>query len=457
MSPQAPPPKPRLFSLAWPLLAELVLGFGVGLLGLWLASRSSDASAAAFGVANQVFAAFFLLFRVVNIGVSVVITQNLGAGNLQAAERIARAALGASTWIGLCSCLLILLGAGPLLSLVNAPDDVRALAQPYLQVLALALLLDAYTAAMASVMRAHLRAREVMLVILSMHALHLSLCLPLMQAFGLPGFAMALAISRVLGIVANLWLWRRHLQIRPSLDDAWRLQLRLLMPALRIGLPGAAENIAYRVAVIASLAVVAGFGTQSLATHGYTAQIMNLIVLSTVALGFAGEILIGHAIGAGEFKRAHRLVRKSLAWALGISTLLALCAALGANWLLRVFTEDAGIIASATTLLWIGVALEPGRSFNVIVINALRATGDAEFPVYVGMASMLVVMAGGSWFFGHVLGWGLAGIWLAYALDEWLRGVLMLWRWHALRWVPVAKRSWRESRPVAATPILENP
>ena len=39
---------PRLVSLTWPLMAELVLGFGVGLLGLWLAARQSDTSAAAF-------------------------------------------------------------------------------------------------------------------------------------------------------------------------------------------------------------------------------------------------------------------------------------------------------------------------------------------------------------------------------------------------------------------------
>jgi Na+-driven multidrug efflux pump len=70
--------RPRLIHVAWPLLAELVLGFGVGLLGLWLASRGSDASSAAFALSNQLQGAFFLLFRIISMGVSVVVTQYVG-------------------------------------------------------------------------------------------------------------------------------------------------------------------------------------------------------------------------------------------------------------------------------------------------------------------------------------------------------------------------------------------
>ena len=54
--------------------------------------------------------------------------------------------------------------------------------------------------------------------------------------------------------------------------------------ARRLSLPGAAEAIAYRVAVLASVTVVSSMGTTALATQGYAMQIMNVIVLSTVAL-----------------------------------------------------------------------------------------------------------------------------------------------------------------------------
>lgn len=436
--------RPHLLALAWPLLAEMVLGFGVGLLGLWLASRESDASAAAFALANQLQGTFFLLFRVIGMGVSVVITQNLGAGNRAGAQATARAALGASSWLGLVTGLVVFFGAASLLALLNAPPAVLRLGQPYLQVLALALALDAFNASMASVMRAHMRTREVMFNILAMHGLHLLLCLPLMRGFGalpalgLVGFALAMVLSRIFGLLIHLALWRWRLQIIPQVRDWWIVRWQLLRPVLHIGLPGAAENVAYRLAMLVSVTVVAGLGSQALATQTYAFQLMNVVVLFSVSLGFAGEILVGHLIGAGHLRQAHRLLRKTLLWGLLMSFCMALLVAAGAPWALALFTQDAQIIAGATTLLWITVLLEPGRTCNVVIINALRATGDARFPVAAGAASMLLVMAGGSWLLGVHFKLGLVGVWIAYAADEWLRGLAMAARWFGRGWLASA-------------------
>lgn len=444
---EAAAPRPRLLMLAWPLLAELVLGFGVALLGLWLASRESDAASAAFALSNQVLGAFFLLFRIVSMGVSVVITQNLGAGHLEGAHGVARASLGASTWLGLGTAVIVGSSAGPLLRLLDAPVAVLAVGEPYLQALALALLLDAYNASMSAVLRAHLRTREAMFNILAMHAVHLLLAFPIMRgwgplpALGLPGFAVAMALSRGFGMAVHLWLWQQRLHLRTQAADWWRVRRGVLGPALHIGVPGAAEAIAYRLAMLASMAAVSGMGTAALATHTYASQVMTLIVLSTVAIGFAGEILVGHLVGAGDLHRANRMVKRSLATGLVVSLLLAIVAAATAPWTLRVFTNDADILAQAGTLLWLTVLLEPGRTCNIVVINALRATGDARFPVLVGAVSMLVVMAGGSWLLGVHFGLGLVGVWIAYAADEWVRGLIMAARWMRHGWVGAARRT----------------
>ncbi|MEY4730138.1 MAG: hypothetical protein RL020_1296 [Pseudomonadota bacterium] len=437
------PARPRLLSLTWPLFAELILGFGVGLLGLWLAARSSDNAAAAFALSNHLLSAFFLLFRIISMGLSVVITQNLGASNRVDADRTARAALGATTWLAIFTAVLVFFGAEFLLTAMNAPLPVLQLAKPYLQMLSLALALDAYNATMASVMRAHLRTRDTMLNILAMHALHLILCFPLMQSMGLVGFAVAMAISRAFGLAWHILLWRWRLELIPHARDWWTLHGKILAPVLHIGLPGAAENIAYRMGLLVSINVVSGLGATQLATHSYTSQIMNMIVLFTTAIGFACEILIGHLIGAGQLHEANRLLRKCLFWGLGVSFCLAIIAALTAQWTMRLFTQDAQIIASATTLIWLTVVLEPGRTCNIIVINALRATGDARFPVFAGAASMLLILAGGSWLLGMYFKLGLVGVWVAYATDEWVRGIIMTTRWFRFGWLPSARKTRR--------------
>lgn len=438
--------RPRLFALTWPMLLELLLGIGIGIIGTALAARLSDNSGAAFGLANQVFAALFVLFRVIGAGVSVAVTQALGAGRRDQADAVARAVVGASTWLGLGGAVAALIAAGPLLTLVNAPPEVAPLAKTLLQALAPALMLDAWNANMSSVMRSHLRSREALFVVVVIQVITLVVALLTMPNLGLVGYALACALGRGVGLVAHILLWRTRLDLRLRAADWWRLVRAPLATVLHIGIPGAAENIFWRLAFMTSLAAVAQLGAHALATHAYTMQFLHVILMFSLAISFAVEIMVGHMIGAGKLHRANRLVRRSLAMGIVLALVVSCAFALAGPWLLTYFTSDPAIIALGCTLLWWTVLVEPGRSFNLVVINALRAAGDARYPVVVGSASMVIVLAGGSWFLGVYLGWGLVGVWIAYAADEWIRGLLMWRRWATLGWLPHARAAHRRLR-----------
>jgi len=446
----APSARPRLFALTWPMLLELLLGIGIGIIGTALAARLSDNSGAAFGLANQVFAALFVLFRVIGAGVSVAVTQALGAGRRDQADAVARAVVGASTWLGVGGAVAALIAAGPLLGLVNAPPEVAPLAKTLLQALAPALLLDAWNANMSSVMRSHLRSREALFVVVVIQVITLVVALLAMPSLGLVGYALACAVGRGVGLVMHILLWRARLNLRLRAADWWRLVRAPLATVLHIGIPGAAENISWRLAFMTSLAAVAQLGAHSLATHAYTMQFLHVILMFSLAISFAVEIMVGHMIGAGRLHAANRLVRRSLALGIVLALVVSCAFALAGPWLLTQFTSDPAIIALGCTLLWWTVLVEPGRSFNLVVINALRAAGDARYPVVVGSASMAIVLAGGSWFLGVHLGWGLVGVWIAYAADEWIRGLLMWRRWATLGWLPHARAAHRRLRATRA-------
>jgi putative MATE family efflux protein len=442
--------KPRLTAVAAPLFFELALGIGVGMVGTALAARLGDAHAAAFALANHVFSALFILFRIVGAGVSVVVAQALGRSNRAAADAAARAALGASTWLGAGIALAALVLAGPLLSALNAPPDVLPLALPLLQWLAPAMLLDAWNATQSSVIRAHLRGRDVLRVIVAMYVLHLALAVPLMAHFGLPGFALALVASRLLGVALHTWLWRERLGLHLRSPDWWRAPRAELRAVLAIGAPGAVENILYRLCFLVSVAVVGQLGAAPLAVHAYTSQLNHAVLLAGLATGLAVEIVLGHHIGAGRLRAADRLVRRALAIGLPLSMLLAVAAALAGPWWLHLFTSNTAIVAQALVLLWWSVLLEGGRTFNLVLVNALRAAGDARFPALVAVLSMPLVLALGSWWLGVHWGLGLVGVWVAYAADEWLRGLAMWWRWRTLGWVPQARQAHRRLRTGSA-------
>jgi Na+-driven multidrug efflux pump len=440
----------RLNAVAGPILGEFLLGMTVSMAGLWLASHTSDESGAAFGLVGQVQEALSVMFRVLAIGLGVQIGQMLGGGQQEAARRCATVALGAGTWVGLVALGWMVFGASWTLDVLNAPDSVSALAEPYMALLGPVMLLDAYNLGMAAILRAHLHVRESLRVMVAMHLTHLALAAVLMrgvgswEGMGLYGYALAMLVSRALGLTQHLALWRSKLGLRPTRKDWSSVPWALLAPVLRVGVPGAATEMVYRLSFMVSLAATARLGAAALATHSYTLQLLKYVLLVSLAIGWAIEIMVGRLVGAGELAKADRLVRKGVRNGLLASGGMALLFALAAPWLMRAFTRDPQIIAAAQTLLWLSLILETGRVFNLILTGALRATGDVIVPTGAGMVSMAVAMGFGSYLLGRLF--GLPGIWLSYALDEWIRGLVLLTRWFRRSWLRSARDTQRNVR-----------
>jgi Na+-driven multidrug efflux pump len=102
--------------------------------------------------------------------------------------------------------------------------------------------------------------------------------------------------------------------------------------------------------------------------------------------------------------------------------------------IISIMTSNEGIKTMAFAMLTIALIHEPGRNFNTIIIPALKGAGDVKFPVYVGMIFMWGFGVTLAFVFGKVVGWGLMGICAAMAIDEWSRGLVILWRWRGGRW-----------------------
>ncbi len=442
--------RPSLSKVTLPLVGEFLLGISVAMTGLYLASHTSDAAASTFGLTQQVLETLFVVFRVLAIGTGILVTQRLGGGQPDQAREIAFAAVGASTWAGLAVASWLLLGDQLTLDILNAPVELRPQASLYMALLAPSMVLEACNLCMAAVLRAHLYVRESLWIMLAMHGSHLLLAFLFMRGWGawagwgLNGYAVAWMISRSIGLSLHIWLWRSRMGFRPTWHHGWRVSGSKLWPILHIGLPGAAHELMYRMAFLVSLSATARLGVSALATHSYTLQTLKYVALISIALGWACEIMVGRLVGAGRLREADRMVRKAVRNGLLASGALVIFAALVAPWWMRIFTRDVVIIETAQTLLWLSVMLELGRVFNLVLVGALRATGDVHFPVLAGSASIVLFLGVGSYLLGRTF--GLPGIWMAYVLDECVRGALMWWRWRRQAWLPYAKLILRRMR-----------
>jgi putative MATE family efflux protein len=444
-----------LLSLTWPIFVEQGLRVLIGTVDTLMVSHIGDDAVSGLSVSNQIVMLFLITFAFIGIGSSVVITHHLGGRDRRGADQISTTAISVNLWIGVVVSILVTLFSTRMLELMRVPAGPMGFAKPFLALMGGTLFLESMNVSIAAILRAHTYARDAMLVALGQNVINvIGNCLLLFGLFGCPrlgvvGVALSSVFSRVVANVALWLLLARRTRLKLRWRDFFSFDRERIGRILHIGLPAAGENISYTLAFIVVTTFVATMGSTPLATQNYVLNIERWVILLNVSIGLGTEILIGHWIGAGQFEFAyHELLRNlkiAFFCAIGGMALLALLA----PGLLGIFTTTPAVIGLGTVLLRMGLLLEPGRVFNVVVINGLRATGDARFPVLVGLVCMWCLWVPLAWLLGVRFGLGLVGVWISMICDEWTRGLLMYYRWRRRKWLPAAELSHSSARAKA--------
>jgi putative MATE family efflux protein len=432
--------KLSLFAITWPIFVESALQMFLRISDTFMLSKVSDNAVAAVGVANQIIMMCVLLFSFVSIGTTVVVSQYLGAGRHGEIRRLTGSSLAINLGFGILISILAAAFCGPMLQLLGLKGSLLTLGSGYLTIAGGALVVQALLTAVTAVIQAHGLTRQTMVVTIGINILNIfGNYLFIYGAMGFPklgatGVAISTAFSQCVGLLINFGLLRRIVGIRLQWIDFTRWKKEHVRHVLKVGLPSSGATVSYLAGQFVNTAMITTLGAQMLATRVYTQNIMFIVMVLAMSLGRGVQIIVGHLIGAGDRQQAYRQVFVNLARSLVITLIGVTLLALVRVPLLKLFTGDPTIISLGATLLLLGFLLEPGRNFNIILEKSLQAAGDARFPM---VASILVTWLFSlplTYFLGIRLGYGLLGIWSAFIVDEWLRGLILFVRWKTRAW-----------------------
>lgn len=446
--------KLSLFAITWPLFIEIMLYMLMGNADTLMLSQYSDNSVAAVGVSNQILSMVIVMFGFVATGTAILVAQNLGAKMDDDAREVSAVSIGANLVFGLILSAAVFIFSEQLLRLMDLPPELFDEANSYLRIVGGFSFIQSLIMTVSSIIRSYGFTRDIMYVTIGMNVLNvIGNYLFIFGPFGFPvlgveGVAISTTVSRILGLLAAIYVMTKRVPGSLPLSMLFSFPKKHLKNLLNIGIPSAGEHLSYNGSQMVITYFIATLGTQALTAKVYTQNVMMFIFLFSIAISQGTQILIGHMVGAKEIENAYKRALKSLKLAIIISIVTASIVSFFSKNLLGIFTDNMSIIELGTTLILLTIILEPGRSFNLVLISSLRAAGDVKFPVYMGILSMWGVSVTLSYFLGIHLGMGLVGIWIAFIADEWLRGLLMLWRWRSRVWV---KKSFvPDAQPVQA-------
>lgn len=429
-----------LKKLTVPIFIDLFLHFITLIMNTYMVAKVSIHLVGAMGAGNEVMDLFITIFNFLSVGCSVVVAQALGARNNNLAKRVIHASLTFNTIIGIVSASVIYFFGYEILELLRVPQQLRGDSFSYLHILGIALAFDGIGMVLAAVLRVYNLATAVMLVSLLMNVITLfGNAVALFGWFGLAnyglyGVGLSTLIGRLIGVFVLLWILVRVAKVRIYIKMLFSLPFNILKKILSVGLPSAGENLLWTTQYLVAFSFIASMGEASLNVQTIYFQITLLILLCGASISVANEVIVGHLVGAMKFDEAYTRTFHALRLGL-IATLVVVLVAYFAKFeIMQRLNLTPELQKVMLPLFTLSIVLETGRTFNVVTVNALRASGDAKFPLMTGFIFMWGLSLPLGYFLGIDLGYGIVGVWVGFVADEWLRGLVNTWRWRSRKW-----------------------
>ena len=405
---------------------------------------------AAVGVSWQIFLVVVVFISSLFTGMSVLVARFAGAGDPDKVDRTVYQAF--LTAVGLSLGVLAPLGyalAPSLLDLVNAAPEVKAEALPYLRITFVfssgMLIFFMLGGALRSAGDARTPLRLGIVVTVLNVALNVILIggLGPIPAFGTAGAAMGTVIAYgVVGLYALVRLWDGTWVIAFPRGGRLGPDWGIIRALFRFGLPTGIQGIAMNIGGVLLLAFIGSLAQSAAAQAAYAVsytQLFSLITWTTVGLMGAAAAVAGQSLGAGDADRAdaavHAAARIGLVSAAAIGAVFLLIP----RQLLAIFGMNEPVVVEIGVLLLRILSLS-GLFIAVALTytGGLQGTGDTKSPLYISIASQIVVPLGICFVIQQMATLDPIDIWLAILLGHATRCTLSVLRFNQGKWRSIA-------------------
>lgn len=443
-----------LFKLGWPIFVQSLLSMCLGYIDVLMISHYSSSAVGGLGNANQILGFLTLAFSIISSATGVIVAQYLGAKLKDKLSEIYTVSIFFNLILSIFISLIVFIFCDGILVLMKVPDGMVHDARNYMQIVGGFMFTQAIIDTFSQIFRSNGKTKIGMFIAIGMNLIniggnYLFLYGPLSYLeLGVRGVAISTTISRIAAIAAGIVFFKYKIDGHISIKYLRPFPADILKKLLKLGLPTAGENISYNIAQLIILRFINSFNSEVFTnTKTYASMLSNFSYLYSISAAMATAIIVGHAVGANEYDFAYKRVTSTLTKSMLISVLIAIINYAVSPFTLSLFTDNTEIsteiISLGQKVMFICIFLEIGRTANLVIINSMRAAGDIKFPTYLGMASMWGVSVLFGYIFGIILNLGLVGIWIAMAMDEILRGIIVFIRW--------IKGSWRNKRVISDT------
>lgn len=200
---------------------------------------------------------------------------------------------------------------------------------------------------------------------------------------GVAGAAIATTIGRGIGVLFQFIMLARESTRVQVTGKHLRLQFGVMKRLLRLSLGGIGQFLIATSSWVGLVRIIAIFGSEALAGYTIAIRIIMFSILPSWGMSNAAATLVGQNLGARKPDRAERSVWMSAFINMLFLGMIAVFFHAYAGTLIRLFTNNAQVIAIGTQCMHIITYGYLFYAFGMVMVQAFNGAGDTTTPTII--------------------------------------------------------------------------
>ena len=420
-------PSRGLLKLAIPMIVAFLFQTGFNIVDTIFVGRLGADAIAGVSLAFPFQMFVIALGSGFGIGAQSLIARSIGASRIKDADSAAGHALLLAIVSGIVTTIVGVLSIEVLLSSLDPPAEVYAYGYGYLSTILLGSLFIYLNIIANAVLRGEGDTRRPMKFMATAAVINVILDPIFIYTFGwgVEGAAIATVISRIVvtGMVLHYLFVRRGATVQPRIRG-FSVDMSILRRIIDVGFPASLAQLALSLSLFFLNDIISPFGRDAIAAFGLGFRVESVVFLPMIGLSSAFVSAVGFFRGSHQPEKIRHIHRYSIRLLVTFMCVCSLVFFIFPDVILRVFTDEQGVLSIGRTYLRVLCVFYPVLPFSLLAASGFQGLGKGYPGLFLALIRSGFVSVPFAILFTMILGKPVAYIWLSIALGDALSAVV---------------------------------
>jgi len=418
--------------LAIPASVGFIFNTLFNVVDTYYGGRISTAALAAMGLTFPVFFIILAMGMGMGTGTTALISQSLGAGRNEEADKIGYQAVTFSIINSILLTIFGLVAAPFLFSILGATDNYLDIAVKYMDTILYGTVFFLINSILNSLLTARGDTRTYRNYLIVGFFLNLILDPWFIYggfgfpALGIRGIGFSTVLIQFLGTIYMIVITRRLNVFQHAHLDDFIPKQKYFSALFGQGFPASLNMLTVAIGIFVITWFTSQFGKEAVAAYGIATRIEQIALLPTIGLNIAALTLAAQNMGANRPDRVYESWKLNLTYGLLIISVGTMAVLLFAGQLMHAFTADIHVIEIGIEYLHIAALFFFAYIFLNMSVSTLQGMKKPMYAIFVGVYRQILMPLPLFMLLAIFLHWGTKGIWWGIFLVNWSAGIFTI-------------------------------